>query len=76
MELGLKGAAVCVSGGTKGLGQRAAIAFAAEGARVVVTARGEEALRETVDLLREAGAPDAFGVRTDVAKADSPVRRD
>jgi 3-oxoacyl-[acyl-carrier protein] reductase len=71
MDLGLAGAAVCVSGGTKGLGRQAAIAFAREGARVVVTARGEEALEATVELLREAGSPDAFGVRTDVGSAAS-----
>ena len=71
MDFGLAGAAVCISGGTKGLGREAAIAFAREGARVVVTARGEEALAATVELLREAGSPDAFGVRTDVGSAAS-----
>lgn len=67
MDLGLKGAAVCVSGGTKGMGRQAALAFAREAARVVVTARGQEALAQTVEALREAGAPDAFGVRADAA---------
>ncbi|HTV95118.1 MAG TPA: SDR family oxidoreductase [Steroidobacteraceae bacterium] len=71
MELGLKGAAVCVSGGTKGLGRQAAIAFAREGARVAVAARGAPALQETVALLREAGASDVLGVQTDVGKLDS-----
>jgi NAD(P)-dependent dehydrogenase (short-subunit alcohol dehydrogenase family) len=66
MDLGLKGAAVCVSGGTKGLGREAAIAFAREGARVVVTGRGAEALTRTVADLTQAGAPDAFGVQADV----------
>jgi NAD(P)-dependent dehydrogenase (short-subunit alcohol dehydrogenase family) len=71
MELGLEGAAVCVSGGTKGLGREAALAFAGEGARVVVTGRGVEALGETVEALREAGSPDAFGVVTDAGRLDS-----
>jgi 3-oxoacyl-[acyl-carrier protein] reductase len=66
MDLGLNGAAVCISGGTKGLGREAALAFAREGARVVVTARGVEGLVRTVEALREAGSPDAFGVETDV----------
>jgi NAD(P)-dependent dehydrogenase (short-subunit alcohol dehydrogenase family) len=65
MDLGLKGAAVCVSGGTKGMGREAALAFAREGARVAVSARGDDALNATVAQLREAGAPDAFGVQTD-----------
>jgi NAD(P)-dependent dehydrogenase (short-subunit alcohol dehydrogenase family) len=66
MDLGLKGAAVCVSGGSKGLGRAAALGFAREGARVAISARGEAELEETVAALRDAGAPDAFGVRTDV----------
>jgi NAD(P)-dependent dehydrogenase (short-subunit alcohol dehydrogenase family) len=69
MELGLKGAAVCVSGGTKGLGRVASLAFAREGARVAVSGRDAESLSRTVDELRQAGAPDAFGVQTDAAKA-------
>jgi 3-oxoacyl-[acyl-carrier protein] reductase len=71
MDLGLRGAAVCVSGGTKGLGRAAALAFAAEGARVVVCGRSADALGETVELLRHAGAADAFGVQADVARTES-----
>jgi 3-oxoacyl-[acyl-carrier protein] reductase len=71
MDLGLKGAAVCVSGGTKGLGREASLAFAREGARVVVSARGAEELNRTVAALLEAGAPDAFGVQTDVRELSS-----
>ena len=71
MDLGLKGAAVCISGGTKGLGREAALAFAREGARVVVTARGAEALNRTVAALHAAGAADAFGVETHVGRLDS-----
>jgi 3-oxoacyl-[acyl-carrier protein] reductase len=71
MDLGLAGAAVCISGGTKGMGREAAIAFAREGARVVVTARGVEGLNETVEALRAAGSPDTFGVQTDVGQSAS-----
>ena len=66
MDLGLKGAAVCVSGGTRGLGRQAAVAFAGEGARVIVSARGADELQRTVAALREAGAAEAFGVVADV----------
>ena len=71
MDLNLAGAAVLVSGGTKGLGLQAALAFAREGARVVVCARGIEGLNRTVELLREVGAPDAFGVQTDLGSLAS-----
>ena len=79
MDLGLRGAAVCVSGGTKGLGREAALAFAREGARVVVAARGAEGLHRTVAALRAAGAPDAFGVETICGPSrrhQGPVRSD
>jgi NAD(P)-dependent dehydrogenase (short-subunit alcohol dehydrogenase family) len=71
MDLGLANAAVCISGGTKGLGREAALAFAREGARVAVSGRGADALNETVELLRQAGAPDAFGVQADVLSLES-----
>ena len=66
MDLGLRGAAVCISGGTKGLGRDAALAFAREGARVVVSGRGSEAIDDAVEALKQAGSPDAFGVQVDV----------
>jgi len=71
MDFGLTGAAVCISGGSKGLGRAAALAFAREGARVVIAARDSAGLDHTVGELRAAGAPDAFGVQADVASADS-----
>jgi 3-oxoacyl-[acyl-carrier protein] reductase len=71
MDFGLAGAAVCVSGGTKGLGRAAALAFAREGARVAVSARGVDALGETVDALRSAGAPEAIGIEVDVLQPTS-----
>lgn len=71
MDLGLTGAAVCVQGGSKGMGRAAAEAFAAEGARVAVMARGREALDETVEALTAAGSPDAVGIQVDLTQADS-----
>lgn len=63
MDLGLRNAAVLVSGGTKGIGYSTALAFAREGARVAITGRDQAAIAKTVDELRAAGAPDCFGVR-------------
>ncbi|MRJ77304.1 SDR family oxidoreductase [Aeromicrobium sp. SMF47] len=67
MDLGLSGAAVCVQGGTRGMGRAAAECFAREGARVAVLARGQDGIDETVDRLLELGSPDAFGVGTDLS---------
>jgi NAD(P)-dependent dehydrogenase (short-subunit alcohol dehydrogenase family) len=66
VDLGLSGAAVVVSGGSKGMGRAAAECFATEGARVAVVARGRRALDETVEALRELGSPDAVGVSADL----------
>jgi len=71
MDLGLRGAAVCISGGSKGLGHEAAVAFAREGARVVVTGRHGEALDRTVERLRQEGSPDAFAVQVEVQELAS-----
>lgn len=69
MDLGLSGAAVCVQGGSKGMGRAAAECFAREGARVAVLARGQTAIDATVAHLLELGSPDAFGVSTDLSDA-------
>src|SRR5437016_4114590 len=69
MNLGLQGAAVCISGGTKGMGREAAELFAREGARVVVTGRHQDSIDTTVAKLMEAGSPDAFGVKADILSA-------
>jgi 3-oxoacyl-[acyl-carrier protein] reductase len=70
VDLGLEGAAAAVTGGTKGMGRATAMCLAAEGARVAVLARGQQALDETVTALKEAGSPDAIGVATNVSKSD------
>lgn len=66
MDLGLKDAAVCVQGGTKGMGRAAAECFAADGARVVVLARDQAGIDETARALAALGSPDAWGVRVDL----------
>lgn len=66
MDLGLAGAAVVISGGSKGMGRAAAEAMAAESARLAVLGRAKEALDETVEALRALGAADALGLPADV----------
>lgn len=48
MELGLGGKVAIVTGGSKGIGRAAALGLVAEGAAVMVCARGQDALDEVV----------------------------
>ena len=59
---------ILVTGGSSGIGRAAAIAFAAEGAKVVVAARRVAESNETVAMIRSAGGEATF-VKTDVTVA-------
>ena len=65
MDLGLKGLNVLVTGGTKGIGRRAADMFADEGANVSVCARDKDTVASTVAALKGKGVK-AFGQAIDV----------
>ena len=49
MDMGLKGKVAVVCAASKGLGKASAVGLAAEGANLVICARGEEALRQTAE---------------------------
>jgi NAD(P)-dependent dehydrogenase (short-subunit alcohol dehydrogenase family) len=61
----LDGKIALVTGGSSGIGRETALAFARQGARVVVASRHDTAGEETVQRVREAGG-EALFVRTDV----------
>ena len=69
MDLGLTGRVVVVTGGSRGIGFAAAQALVAEGAHVVVCARGAEQLQRAVEQLRIAAVngSSAEGVIADVS---------
>ena len=71
MDLGLAGATAVVTGGSKGMGLAIAQTLAADGARVAVMARGQEALDAATESLLAVGAPDAVGISVDMTDAES-----
>jgi len=73
MELGLRDRVALVSAGSKGLGRAIALELAAEGARVAICARGQEALDATVADITAAGGR-AIGIVADVSKPDESAR--
>jgi NAD(P)-dependent dehydrogenase (short-subunit alcohol dehydrogenase family) len=62
-----KGKIALVTGGTSGIGRTTAIAFAKEGAKVVVTGRREKEGAETIQLVKATGG-ESFFIKTDVSK--------
>ena len=73
MDLGLHGRVAIVGGASKGIGRATAMLLAAEGARVVLAARGQPAIDNAVADIHRLGG-EAIGVACDMAKDDDIKR--
>jgi len=73
VDLGIRGRVAVVMAGSRGLGFATAEALAAEGARLVVCARGEASLDAAAAALRERGS-DVLTVVADAADPGTPER--
>jgi 3-oxoacyl-[acyl-carrier protein] reductase len=72
VDLGLSDRVYLVTGGTRGLGRATADALVADGARVVVSSRDENSVRDAVAQL--GGADHAVGIAADNADEETPDR--
>ena len=73
MDCGLEDRVALVTGGGSGIGRASSIAFAREGARVVVSDINREGGEETVRLIEEFGGESMF-VPTDVSDGEQVAR--
>ncbi len=70
MDLNLNGKYAVITGGSKGIGFGVAEGLAAEGVNVFLIARGKERLDEAVAKLTKNYDVEAYGISTDVTKAE------
>lgn len=73
MDLGLKGRVAVVAAGSRGLGRAVAEELAAEGASIVICARGQAALDEACRAIEAHGGL-ARGIVADVSRPGEPER--
>jgi 3-oxoacyl-[acyl-carrier protein] reductase len=77
MDLGLQGKTALVTGGSRGIGRAIAHGLAAEGVRVAIAGRGEEAIAQVVSelaALRANASEPPIGVVADVASREGAER--
>lgn len=73
MDLGIEGRVALVTASSKGLGRASALALAREGCKVVICARGEEALLVAASDIEDAGG-DVLAIVDDVTEPEAPAR--
>jgi 3-oxoacyl-[acyl-carrier protein] reductase len=71
--MSLAGQTALVTGGSKGIGRAICLALAKEGANVIIAARHESEIKETMDKLKAMGSK-ALAIRADV-QSEEDVRR-
>ena len=74
MDLGLKGKVAIVGGASMGIGYGIARTLAAEGARIVITARREPGLSQAAQQLRKETGAEIIPIVTDCRRAEDCAR--
>jgi len=74
VDLGLKGKVALVSASSRGLGRAVAEELAAEGAHLVISARGKETLERTAESIRKATGAKVVAVAADVSDPAAAAR--
>src|SRR5690348_7898590 len=74
MDLGLKGQAALVTGGSKGIGKAVARGLAQEGVKVAICARDKASLEASAQELAKATGAEVFAVAGDLTRPDDVQR--
>jgi len=74
MDLGIRGKVAIVAAASQGLGRAIAEELAAEGASLVLCARGTEALEHTAESIRSSTGVEVVAVTADVSKPEDVTR--
>ena len=74
MDFGLRGKVALVAASSKGLGRAVAEELAAEGAQLVMCARGKETLDQTADSIRKTTGVKVVAVAADVSDTSAAAR--
>ena len=74
MDLGLRGKIALVAASSKGLGRAVAEELAAEGAHLVMCARGKDTLEQTAESIRQKAAVKVIAVAADVSDPNDAAR--
>ena len=69
MDLGIKGKTALVVAASKGMGKASALGLAAEGARVVMCARGEAALKDAAAEVKQKTGAEVLALAADASRA-------
>ena len=69
MDLGLKGKVAFVAAASKGMGKACALGLAGEGARVLMCARGEAALKDAAAEVKQKTGAEVLAVPADLSRA-------
>ena len=74
MDLGIRGKVALVTAASRGLGRAIAEELGAEGASLVMCARGKEALDEAVESVRSSSGVQVLGIAADVSRPEDVKR--
>ena len=74
MDLGIAGKKAIVCAASKGLGRACALSLARADVAVTIVARGQEALEQTADAIRQASGVEVTAVSADITTADGRAK--